>query len=124
MPKPPFLLINTKVKGIEPWQYILTIFIENFALDVLGILGPPLITSCLLMSSMNLGFCRLFKYKILSLENSQKVHTNRENLNIYTRNLMYMYEMHISNEIIKFNNILSVLILTRILGKYVLKRFL
>ena len=58
----------------------LTIFIENSLLDVLRVLDPPLITSGLLMTSNQLIFCRLLKYKIISLENGCVVEASRENL--------------------------------------------
>ena len=62
----------------------LTVFIENSALDVLGVLDPSLITlSLLLITSSKLFFCRLFKYKIVSLEDGCKIKTSQENLSLY-----------------------------------------
>ena len=66
-------------------QAFLTVFIENTVLDVLGVLDPPLITSGLLMASNNLIFCRLLKYKIISLENGCKVETSPEDLSLYEK---------------------------------------
>ena len=63
----------------------LTIFIENSLLDVLRVLDPPLITSGLLTTSNKLIFCRLLKYKIISLENGYIVEASRENLYFYKK---------------------------------------
>ena len=57
-----------------------TISIENSVLDDLGVLAPPLITSSLLMTSNKVIFCRVFKYKTISLENGSKFETSQENL--------------------------------------------
>ena len=61
----------------------LTIFMEKSVLDVVGILDPSLIKSALLMMSNMLIFCRLLKYKIISLENGCRIETSRESLSLY-----------------------------------------
>ena len=60
-----------------------TVFIENCVLDVLGILDPPLVTSGSSMTSNKLIFCRLLKYRIISLESGCNVKTSRENFSLY-----------------------------------------
>ena len=52
--------------GFKP----LTIFIENFVLGAMVVLD--LKTSGLLMTSSKLIFCRMLKYKIITLENVGK----------------------------------------------------
>ena len=64
---------------------LLTIFIKKSVLDVLGVLNRSMITSGLLMTSKKLIFCRLLKYKTISLENDRKVETSPENLSLYQR---------------------------------------
>ena len=70
----------------------LTFFIENSVLDLLRVLDPPLITSALIVTPNNSIFCRLLKYKIISLANGCKIETIylynilaiHINMNIYT----------------------------------------
>ena len=63
----------------------LTFFIENSVLDVLRVLDLPLITSGLIVTSNNSIFCRLLKYKIISLVNGCKIET------IYLYNILSIY---------------------------------
>ena len=65
----------------------LSVFAEKTVLDVLKALDPPLIRSDLLMTSNNLIFSRLLKYKITYLENGCKVETSRENF-LFPRNTL------------------------------------
>ena len=69
-----------------------TTFIENSALDDLGLLDPPLITSSLLMTSNKLIFCRVSTYKIIPLENGCKFETSRENLSLYQKSLSSTFQ--------------------------------
>ena len=83
---------------------------ENSVLDVVGFMDPTLTTSALLMTSSNkLIFCRLIKYKIISIENGYKGKSllnrnpllQRINVEIWRRNLYFDFLQILYGLIIK-----------------------